>query len=262
MDSKSGQTLTALVMLVPLVVVPAIAVLGLPRNETTVHPLNLDGQDVQRPDHHPDKLKRNEPLSGLSAVPEDPIRVVRPTTSAVSGALDRAWNNPFDAPGLPGSKQPSVTSGGGLTDPRVRAATDGRPRPGSSIAGKRTSLPVNDRAAVSGSPAGAGPDAAVGQVHANTTGIGQSTENLHGVVPGTSVDKPLTWGVAVRRLNELGIKDFRLEGPQSDESYYFIAFHTARGQSAVLRRFEAVSAEPLDAVAGVLSQIEQWLAER
>ena len=71
--------------------------------------------------------------------------------------------------------------------------------------------------------------------------------------------KPLpTWREATTRLNELGIRDFRLEpGLQADE-FLFSCSYTPADNPRVSRRFEAEATEPLRAVQKVIEQIEQW----
>jgi len=72
----------------------------------------------------------------------------------------------------------------------------------------------------------------------------------------------LTWQAAVRRLNELEIRNFRLEPGQQSESFVFICSYTLPDNPRVSYRFEAEADEPLRAVEKVLSQIDAWLAAR
>lgn len=70
--------------------------------------------------------------------------------------------------------------------------------------------------------------------------------------------EPLTWGAAVDRLNQLGIRQFKLEPGQRD-GFHFSCYFTPRDNPRVTHRFEAESAEPLQAVEDVLIQVEDWL---
>ena len=72
----------------------------------------------------------------------------------------------------------------------------------------------------------------------------------------------LTWREAVRRLNELGIQEFRLEPGNRLGEFYFACEFTPHRNARVTRRFEAEAAEPLLAVQAVLRQIDDWLTRR
>ncbi len=75
-------------------------------------------------------------------------------------------------------------------------------------------------------------------------------------------DKGLTWREAVRRLNELGIQEFRLEPGSQPGEFYFACEFTPHRDARVTRRFEAEATEPLLAVQAVLRQIDEWLTRR
>jgi len=72
----------------------------------------------------------------------------------------------------------------------------------------------------------------------------------------------LTWREAVRRLNELGIQEFRLEPGRQLGEFYFACEFTPHRDARVTRRFEAEATEPLLAVQAVLRQIDEWLTRR
>ena len=72
----------------------------------------------------------------------------------------------------------------------------------------------------------------------------------------------LTWREAVRRLNELGIQEFRLEPGRQLGDFYFACEFTPHRDARVTRRFEAEATEPLLAVQAVLRQIDEWLTRR
>lgn len=75
-------------------------------------------------------------------------------------------------------------------------------------------------------------------------------------------NKGLTWREAVRRLNELGIQEFRLEPGSQPGEFYFACEFTPHRDARVTRRFEAEATEPLLAVQAVLRQIDEWLIRR
>jgi hypothetical protein len=72
----------------------------------------------------------------------------------------------------------------------------------------------------------------------------------------------LTWQSAVRKLNDLEIRNFRLEPGQRPDQFVFICSYTPPDNPRVSYRFEAEADEPLRAVEKVLMQIDSWLASR
>lgn len=75
-------------------------------------------------------------------------------------------------------------------------------------------------------------------------------------------DEPLTWKSAVERLNELEIRNFRLEPGNQNGQFVFICSYTAPDTPRVSYRFEAGADEPLKAVEKVLDQIVEWQQRR
>lgn len=73
---------------------------------------------------------------------------------------------------------------------------------------------------------------------------------------------PLTWKSAVSRLNQLEIRNFRLEPGQQSGQFLFVCSYTPQHNPRLSYRFEAEADEPLKAVEKVLSQIDQWMASR
>jgi len=76
-------------------------------------------------------------------------------------------------------------------------------------------------------------------------------------VPSAQTEK-LTWQQAVDRLNQLGIRTFRLTPDSSQNGYRFVCLVTSIDDPRISRRFEAESIYPLVAVADVLAQVENW----
>lgn len=72
----------------------------------------------------------------------------------------------------------------------------------------------------------------------------------------------LTWKSAVARLNELEIRNFRLEPGQQPGQFLFICSYTPQHSPRLSYRFEAEADEPLRAVEKVLDQIDNWTAAR
>ena len=67
-----------------------------------------------------------------------------------------------------------------------------------------------------------------------------------------------SWRDAIDRLNQLGIRTYRLSPSSVAGGYHFWCQVTSVDAPQVSRRFEAESREPLDAVDRVLAQVEEW----
>lgn len=72
----------------------------------------------------------------------------------------------------------------------------------------------------------------------------------------------LTWSEARLQLSDLGVDDFHLEAGSVPDTFTFVAVFTPGDQPDVTYRFEAEASDPLLAVEDVVSQIEEWLADR
>ncbi len=73
--------------------------------------------------------------------------------------------------------------------------------------------------------------------------------------------KPLSWRLAVQRLNELGIQHFQLSAGERPYEFHFSCFLTPADNPRVRRLFEAEADEPLRAVEKVLAQIDDWIRQ-
>lgn len=74
--------------------------------------------------------------------------------------------------------------------------------------------------------------------------------------------KDLTWSSAVERLNDLEIRNFRLEPGPRKGLFVFICSYTPSESPTVSYRFEAEADQPLQAVQKVLDQIVEWRQRR
>jgi hypothetical protein len=79
---------------------------------------------------------------------------------------------------------------------------------------------------------------------------------------GDTGGESLTWQSAVERLNELQIRNFRLEPGTEAGQFVFICSYTPTDAPRVSYRFEAGADEPLKAVEKVLEQIIEWQQRR
>lgn len=85
---------------------------------------------------------------------------------------------------------------------------------------------------------------------ASTTGNSRPPRVLPPATPS------LTWQGAVKRLNELDISNFRLEPGSDPNQFLFMCSYTPPENPQVSYRFEAEASEPLKAVEKVLAQVE------
>lgn len=69
---------------------------------------------------------------------------------------------------------------------------------------------------------------------------------------------PATWSAAVQKLNELGIRDYRLEPGVRPNEFLFSCSYSPPHNPRISRRFEAEALDPLKAVIKVLQQVDEW----
>jgi hypothetical protein len=74
-----------------------------------------------------------------------------------------------------------------------------------------------------------------------------------------ATESGLTWREASRRLQEIGISEYRLERGHRADRFLFVCRFSPGSNPRVVQRFEAESSEPLAAVEDVLTQVETWL---
>lgn len=75
-------------------------------------------------------------------------------------------------------------------------------------------------------------------------------------------EEPFTWQDAVNRLNALEIRNFRLQPGHRENQFAFVCNYTPSDSPRVSYRFEAEADEPLKAVEKVLEQIAEWQQRR
>tara|TARA_R110002095_G_scaffold34106_2_gene32628 strand:+ start:13404 stop:14252 length:849 start_codon:yes stop_codon:yes gene_type:complete len=73
---------------------------------------------------------------------------------------------------------------------------------------------------------------------------------------------PATWSAAVQKLNELGIRDYRLEPGVRPNEFLFSCSYSPPHNPRISRRFESEALDPLKAVIRVLQQVDEWNPNR
>lgn len=89
----------------------------------------------------------------------------------------------------------------------------------------------------------------------------ESSPSPHDRRPESSRE-PLTWTSAVERLNALGIREYSLDPGLGGRDFHFACDYAVDGNPNHARRFEADATEPLQAVERVFAQIDDWRARR
>lgn len=181
--------------------------------------------------HDPPAAPRADAMAGWAldgepsgAHPGNGGQILNASTSAAAARLD--------ALALGSQDPPAEQDGSAFGRPAVRFATDKNDRPG------RT------EGSFEGTPRTASDAGADGEVE-----------------PGRPA-RQLTWRNAVRRLNELGIRDYQLQPGVRDQEFHFSCWFTPDDSPRQTVRFEAEATEPLRAVEKVLAQIEERFERR
>ena len=265
MRSRTGNSLSTLMFLVPLFGVPLMAIFGVPQFVPVI--ASSVSEDAARPPGPRPKQRVGESVSATSFI-------------ADSSAHDAGQRTESQVPDL--------------FRPKERPRRDSRPIQENASRGRdskiiETSLssenwlttasstePVIDTNAkladLFGTAASAENSAdnltetrsrarpAMARPQGEAVSTGSNTERF--VSGSEQSTEGLTWRDAVRRLNELGIQEFRLEPGSRPGEFYFACEFTPHRDARVTRRFEAEAAEPLLAVQAVLRQINDWLTRR
>lgn len=189
------------------------------------------------------RLSWRDPLGGSkSTMTEVSLR----TTSNASPSGSRLRNS---GPSIAISQSPSDVDASPRNTPSFSGLAAVPPQ---SVSARTT----NPRTAAASSEE-ARSDAGMSRRYSRLTSGGQEnqTESRSALSAQTET---LTWQQAVDRLNELGIRTFRLTPDSSQNGYRFVCLVTSIDDPRISRRFEAESIAPLVAVADVLEQVENW----
>jgi hypothetical protein len=284
MYGSAGGPLGALLMIVPLAAIPVFAIVGVPQFAPVAASPSDDDEisDLGDPQSSSSPSATEGPARGRSA--EDLFAPLPATSSPPAPREPRRAAGKQDAgpPALPGRPQNATR-----TLPPSEALDQWEIRPASPDAfdrpGERASPPkagaspeaVGDTSEVLEIPTA---DPAEGRVSAAgfsgdlltpertsrprkqpENRRAESIENAMG--PPDSLAEHMSeqsgWKAAARRLKELGIRKYRLESQIEEQTFAFICTFSSRDNPRVVRRFEAVADNPLEAVQKVLEQIDE-----
>lgn len=283
-----------LLMLIPMTAVPMMAIFGIPQffpvsasPSARTSETSNSGQILERRVGQSDALlirdvSMSKPASIDLFQPYDSSDQPRRLQSgdvvanASSSELERrrhSWRDPLG--GSPSTRTEvslRTTSNATLSDSRLRNSG-----PSSATSQSPSDVDSSSRNALSFSGQAAVPPQSVSARSADIRTAAVSSEEVRsdGSTAGryarltsgghenptasrSAQSETLTWQQAVDRLNELGIRTFRLTPDSSQNGYRFVCLVTSIDDPRISRRFEVESIDPLVAVADVLEQVENW----
>ncbi|MFG0332139.1 MAG: hypothetical protein ACF8TS_02150 [Maioricimonas sp. JB049] len=262
MSSKAGSTVATALVSAPLGALAMMAVFGIPQFTAVV--ASPEAEEVPFEEMVPEGGE-----SSRRSLPADDL-------FRDYNVEDGRYRDPRDANGNSRFPPPGGT-GAAAVDPFADGRSQGRYGQGQYGVGEAAAGPrpgeagfaaANNRAALDADPAQMGwPDSAVREAPARASAVGAPPQRQPGADNRPEPSRPatansLTWKQAVRQLNELGIDTYHLERGSQPETFLFVCLFSPGDDPRVTQWFEAEASEPLDAVADVLRQIEQWLQRR
>lgn len=247
----SHGLLGTLLFAATLLAIPLMAVFGIPEFAPAIGPDDPLAESIRRSSDAPvfdstptGRVSSDVELGSSVAAASTEIPAVFAVAAAPHSAAEAApvGRNEFAGQPEPGRRRPVA----GSASPAVRPASleRGTPRPYSS---RTTVNPASSLAGTTNAATGAVADSLRAGLSAGATTSRQPR-----------VAETLTWRRAVQRLNQMGIREYRLEPGLSPDRFLFVCFYTPRENPRITHRFEAEASEPLRAVAKVLAQIESW----
>lgn len=288
MRSGIHGTFATLLLMVPVLSIPALAIFGIPQFAPVVaSPLDEGpgrdrerkvGQSARLHAEHPDEF---EDAMGSDGEPAESQPGMAPGHMSDSVPVSRVNRNAgLRNPPVAGRPNPVASNAAShsnwqdepLPDPRTVKEFEGtaqvRPADRSAIEGRER---FQDYRQI---PGDAGhtrvQPASMANAPAHMPGMPrpfarprERASEESGPVTAVATDaEPLTWQGAVRRLNELEIRNFRLQPGHRENEFMFICSYTPTDSPRVSYRFEAEADEPLKAVEKVLEQIVEWQHRR
>jgi hypothetical protein len=274
MRSPLAGFVCTLLIFVPLVAVPCLAIFGVPRTaqSSAVSPT----EDLKfAADHDSQNTPQNGDLLAPVKFSDSNANNQGSTNSANSAQRERdpfaEFNRSPDDADVQSASTKSAARSKQLSD-RSRSAqaepgpvdegnaipqkslvalgtANRRPKPDDVVAERNGEDPSVDIAAERTRSKG----------RAMTTGGHQALDDVPAPVSRTGHrPEALNWRSAVAWLNKLGIHDFQLQPGESEGEFHFSCRFVSPINPRVMMRFEAEAADPLEAVGKVLRQVDDW----
>ena len=263
MRSRSGNTLPALMLSLPLVAIPLMAVFGVPQFVPVI------ASSVSEEQQHERTVTRRSSGVGESAAPNS--NLVANSSRGIDGLSDERLNDIFRPKSL---KRPESRPARVSKSEQSEAFESRASLTATSSDIPLTQLQKNNLSDLFGSDQGT-PDFVDLRSSDRMTTFPKRTQDpsmlatvamteaeSQAFASNVSTKDGLTWRRAVQRLNELGIHQFRLEPGRVPGEFYFACEYSQDQDSRITRRFEAEGSEPLRAVELVLRQIDEWSHRR
>lgn len=253
MRSTAQGSFAAMLLLIPILAVPMLAIFGVPDFTPVVESPLGNPNDATGPTG-----SDAPPFAQAVQVPETEFAPMPPASPANVAAWPAAQSDPrSDQEQL--ARLQAVRHAGFQTP-----AAEQRPIVTASTAAPSVASPFSPAEERSEAQSFPNP-VALASIQSQPTRVTAPPAAMN---PGftapapTANGAPLTWRAAVQRLNQMEIRNFRLEPGRTPEQFVFICSYTPRDNPRVSYRFEAEADEPLKAVEKVLAQIDSWLATR
>jgi hypothetical protein len=261
MRSRTGNSLSTMMFLVPLLGVPLMAIFGVPQFVPVIASSVSD--EATRPARTRLKPSVGESASANSFAAE-------PMSRGSDSREELPFQDLFSSPKRPRRDSRPIRDG----ETRGREATfvetslnadtwltqTAAEEPPLEVTQRLSDLFGNSTANASPTESRSRDRAATAQPRSEP--MSRLSNAVHLASSSEPLNEGLTWREAVRRLNELGIHEFRLEPGSRVGEFYFACEFTPHRDARVTRRFEAEAKEPLLAVQAVLRQIDEWLTRR
>lgn len=265
MHSSSSGPLTTLLMLVPLIAVPALAIFGVP---------NVDGLNGSTDNSASAPSKDDD----LDAPADKPSRAVIDDDEDLGEGFiptgEGSTNDPF-LNGKEGGRRLDRSADASESDP-LPGLERSRSRAPRSSANTPTETPKPNRGEASAPRAELNSDLddeipfgnppprneAPAAPRPRGSRATQPRETAPRDLDDARTAAPRDWQAATARLKQFGIRDFQLTNGEGDHAFLFTCRYIMPDNPRVVRRFEAESSEPLAAVEDVLTQVETWLSTR
>lgn len=257
MNSQPGGFFTAMLMLVPLVGVPAAAIIGIPAlpgpNTAVAGDLAImdDLQGIEPSELVSTTGRANawDPLDDLlSPVPSKPVITHQPSVKAAASQAPES-QDPFG----------HVDGRSGLYSPfaEITPADDFSNANSMTLASAASAVSTDDIRLTSFEDLD--DETPVWDYEPSSTTAQASVAATH---TASAANGTRTWEQAVGHLNALGVRNYRLEEDKVRGGYHFYCVFSPPQQPNVRHRFDATATRPLDAVTDVLNQIERWRSIR
>lgn len=278
MRSRMHGTFATLLLMVPVLSIPALAIFGIPQFAPVVASPLDEGPSPSRERRLGQSARPSgdsflgdlEEAPSFGSEPEEssdqPVRGQPGESVAIPRGRRFADQNAATAP-LPSEPAPRWEDNS-FPSARVAPARELDSASASKRAGESSGLDLRDQRFESRAAAPKIQQVSVGSsMGARAPQVYQrhrdsSPEQPAESRPAAVSTEPLTWQGAVRRLNDLEIRNFRLQPGHRDNEFVFICSYTPSDSPRVSYRFEAEADEPLKAVEKVLEQIVEWQQRR